>query len=251
MKKTLLAIIALATISINGFGQSCTPDPMYADSSFGAWPDTITNFPPAQEGVFYSEVLDFKLPDDAGEIDPTYSGIPVDSAVLTNVIGLPTGLSYNCDVSTCTWYGGQQGCASLFGTPTSTGTHDVVIELDGWVTIPFVGPITQPVTFTGYKIIVSPAAGITIIHKDEFSSAQNSPNPFGEETTIKFTTGQGGDVSLRVMDILGNSVHTQTVNAVPGENAVKFRNSGLANGVYMYTLSNGAKTVTRKMIVRK
>jgi hypothetical protein len=250
MTKTLLALFAFLALSFSTSAQSCTPDPFYMDSLFGAWPDTITNFPAGQEGVFYSEVLDFKLPIDAGEVDATLAGVPIDSAVLTNVVGLPPGLTYACDVSSCTWYGGQQGCASLYGTPTTPGIYDVTIELDGWVTAFFI-PISEPVTFTGYVIEITPAADILIYKRDDFSISQNSPNPFAEETNINFKTGQAGSVSLRVMDILGNAVHMQEIQANTGDNTFTFKNTGLANGIYMYTLSNGIKSVTKKMTVRR
>lgn len=249
MKKYLLAIIALITISANVMAQSCTPDPFYMDSIYGAWPDTITNFPAGQEGVFYSQVLDFKLPSDAGDIDPVYAGVPIDSAVLTDVTGLPPGLTYICDNSNCTWMGGDQGCASIYGTPTVSGIYDVVIELDGWVTVIFA--ISQPSVFTGYVIEVSPALEIVMYQKNEFSSKQNSPNPFSEETMIHFTTGQNANVDLRVMDILGNIVHNQTVQANAGGNSIRFRNDALSDGIYMYTLSNGERSITKKMTVRR
>jgi len=249
MKKILLFVLAVIMYTANTFGQSCMPDPLYMDSLYGAWPDTITNFPAGQQGVFYSQVLDFKLPADAGEVDPTFAGVPLDSAVLTDVTGLPPGLSYVCDNSSCSWLGGEQGCASIFGTPTTPGTYDVVIELDGWVTVIFA--ISQPAVFTGYVIEITPALDILIYQKDEFSSKQNSPNPFAEETLIKFTTGQSADVDLRVVDIIGNIVHKQTVHAFAGENAIRFRNDALSDGIYMYTLSNGERSITKKMTVRR
>ncbi|MFT7612241.1 MAG: hypothetical protein ACI9J3_001195 [Parvicellaceae bacterium] len=253
MKKTLLALIAVAVLSINANAQSCTPDPLYMDSTFGAWPDTTVNFPPAQEGVFYSETLDFKIPLTVGEIDPAnaLAAESIDSVVLTGVTGLPPGMTYVCDVSSCSWLGGEQGCASLFGTPTVPGSYDVVIELDGYVTLPFVGAFSQPASFTGYVINVSPAAGISIYHVDDFSVSQNSPNPFSDETTINFKTGTAGNVSIRVMNILGSVVHAEQMQAVPGDNTVKFQNTGLSNGVYVFTLTNGIKSVTKKMTIRK
>ena len=93
MKKLVLSIAALVAFTFSGYSQ-CTPDPQYMDSTYGAWPDTITDFPSGQEGVPYSEVLDFKVPSDAGDIDPSFTGVPVDSAVLDNVQGLPPGLTY-------------------------------------------------------------------------------------------------------------------------------------------------------------
>ena len=112
MKKLLLLFFTFCLFTLSSNAQ-CTPDPLYFDSIYGAWPDTVTNFVPGQVGVPYTQILDFKLPSDAGAIDPAYAGVPVDSAVLTAVSGLPPGLSYLCNTPNCTWYGGDQGCASL------------------------------------------------------------------------------------------------------------------------------------------
>lgn len=252
MKKTLLSIILTFGLGILANAQ-CTPNPLYQDSTFGAWPDTTTNLAPAMEGVAYTQVLDFKLPTNAGDINPNFPGVPVDSAVLTNVTGLPTWMSYQCNVSSCTWYGGQQGCATLSGTPPlgSAGTYDITILIKGYATAFLVGPISQNVEFTGYKLVVSSATGITVVEKDGFELAQNSPNPFSEETNISFVTGVSGTMNFKVMDILGNVVHEQMVKTTSGDNVIRFKNNNLSDGIYMYTLSNGKHSVTKKMIIRK
>ena len=249
MKKILLVLIIVGSAIATGFSQSCSPDSLYADSLYGAWPDTVTNFPAGQVGVFYSQILDFKIPADAGEIDTNYAGVPLDSVSLTDVTGLPPGLSYVCDNSNCSWLGGEIGCASLYGTPTTPGTYDVVIELEGYIT--FIWVISEPAVFTGYVIEITPAMDIIVRRKDEFSSKQNSPNPFSEETWIEFSAGKSANVDFRVMDIIGNVVHQETVNANVGENRIRFKNSGLSDGIYMYTLSNGERSITKKMIVKR
>ena len=138
MKKLILLFFSINILAFSSNAQ-CVPDPLYFDSIYGAWPDTITNFGPGQVGVFYTQILDFKLPTDAGDIDPQYIGlgITIDSAVLASVAGLPPGISYACNTSTCSWLGGSQGCAAITGTPTTTGTYDIVISLDGWITVFF------------------------------------------------------------------------------------------------------------------
>ena len=61
MKKLLLFTVSLflTTFFINA---QCTPNPQYADSAYGVWPDTSTNFVSGAVGVAYAQVLDFKLP---------------------------------------------------------------------------------------------------------------------------------------------------------------------------------------------
>ena len=73
MINSLIFTSGLFTFNSNA---QCTPDPLYADSIYGAWPDTVTNFVSGQVGVAYIQVLDFKLPLDAGDVDPGFAGVP-------------------------------------------------------------------------------------------------------------------------------------------------------------------------------
>ncbi|MBX2992040.1 MAG: T9SS type A sorting domain-containing protein [Bacteroidetes bacterium] len=86
----------------------------------------------------------------------------------------------------------------------------------------------------------------------EFHLAQNYPNPFNPTTTIQFKIPAGtyGHTSLRVYDLLGREVAT-LVNEVkqPGHYEVAFDASGLASGVYLYRLTSGSFTVTKKLLL--
>ena len=63
MRKILLTfIIATFFISFTE-AQSFTPDNLYQDSSFGIWPDTAQDLPPAAAGVAYSTDINFICPD--------------------------------------------------------------------------------------------------------------------------------------------------------------------------------------------
>jgi hypothetical protein len=94
---------------------------------------------------------------------------------------------------------------------------------------------------------------------DGFRLEQSFPNPFNPITTIKYTIGgvrdQGPGVSntrLVVYDVLGREVAT-LVNEekAPGSYHVTFDASGLASGVYYYTLTAGDLSRTRAMMLVK
>ena len=54
MRKIILTL-SIALFFINQMeAQSCTPDTIYQDSSFGIWPDTAQDLPPAAAGIAYS-----------------------------------------------------------------------------------------------------------------------------------------------------------------------------------------------------
>ncbi|MBE0636953.1 MAG: T9SS type A sorting domain-containing protein [Bacteroidales bacterium] len=95
-----------------------------------------------------------------------------------------------------------------------------------------------------------------------FRLSQNYPNPFKPTTTISFSNSAQAFVSIKVFDIVGNEVASLLEEAKPaGEYQVTFDASGLAGGIYFYTLSvadlqskTGLSTSfseTRKMILLK
>ncbi|MER3522733.1 MAG: hypothetical protein C4326_01355 [Ignavibacteria bacterium] len=97
-------------------------------------------------------------------------------------------------------------------------------------------------------------------HPAEFRLHQNFPNPFSAagsdvvggnaSTTIAFTLGRASFVSLKVFDVAGREVGTLLEqNMAAGTHAHTFRAHHLAAGVYLYRLSAGGVTQTRKMVV--
>jgi peptidoglycan/xylan/chitin deacetylase (PgdA/CDA1 family) len=93
---------------------------------------------------------------------------------------------------------------------------------------------------------------------------QNYPNPFNPSTKIKFRTAKGGNVTLKVYDILGNEVATLVNKELPaGEYEVEFNShsnlirnlpsgwQGLSSGLYIYKLQTASFIETKKMILLK
>ena len=86
----------------------------------------------------------------------------------------------------------------------------------------------------------------------KFELAQNYPNPFNPSTSIKFSIPQAAKVMLKVYDILGREVAT-LINSekLAGNYEVNFDASKFASGVYVYTLTAGDFTSTKKMMLMK
>jgi hypothetical protein len=71
MKKLLLSTLFTMTYALS-WGQSCTPGANFVDSTYGIWPDTTQNLPPALPNVAYSTDINFKVPSTVtAEIDPS------------------------------------------------------------------------------------------------------------------------------------------------------------------------------------
>jgi|GEM_PF-621382 len=88
---------------------------------------------------------------------------------------------------------------------------------------------------------------------DKFTLNQNYPNPFNPVTTIEFTIPKPGFVNLKIYDISGKEVmNAVNANFNAGKIQYRFDGSGLASGVYFYTLVFDGKLMdTKKMILLK
>ncbi len=87
----------------------------------------------------------------------------------------------------------------------------------------------------------------------QFYLDQNFPNPFNPTTEIKFGITEAANVDLRIYDVLGKEVavliNNEFTNA--GSYSVKFDASKLASGNYIYKMTAGNNTVSRKMQLLK
>ncbi len=85
-----------------------------------------------------------------------------------------------------------------------------------------------------------------------FSLLQNYPNPFNPSTKIQYALGNRQFVQLKIYDIVGNEVAT-LVNKeqLAGKYEISFDASFNSSGVYLYKLSAGNFSETKKMLVLK
>lgn len=247
MKRTLLSL-GLIFIGLAQANAQCTPNPSYITGNFGVYPDTITDFIPGAEGVFYSDTIHLLIPISAQDIDPTLPAATIDSVQLVSVAGIPPGLAIDCNSQTsgpCTMLPTQIGCALMEGTPTQQGIYPLTIEVLGYA---FGGLISVPYSFTGYQIDIG-GVGIAEVNDVTFSGVRNVPNPFSAGTEIRFDLKKAADVELQVYDLLGQSVYNTSLNAVKGTNAIKFEGDTYEQGIYIYQLSANGTMHTGRMVL--
>ncbi|MGE5811547.1 MAG: malectin domain-containing carbohydrate-binding protein, partial [Ignavibacteria bacterium] len=157
-----------------------------------------------------------------------------------------------------------------YRTAYETTISDVSVN-DGILKIHFGSEIDNPL-INGI-VIENKASGLLYndpINLNSFTLWQNYPNPFNPSTKIRytiphtvsplpsrqagFTKGgtEGGFVTLKVYDILGNEIAT-LVNEKqsPNEHDVEFNALSLSTGVYVYTLNMGNLNKSMKMILLK
>ncbi len=130
------------------------------------------------------------------------------------------------------------------------------------VTIALIGPATGADYHLGSYYIVDDLklsdAPVSVEEEvavpSAFSLKQNFPNPFNPETVIRYSVpfGVAGNVTLTVYNSLGQAVATLVDGQKEaGEHQVSFNAADLPSGTYIYRISSGNFTETRKMILIK
>lgn len=241
--KKVLSLIAFGFACFTLQAQPCSPGP---ETTPGVYPDTTTNLPTAYVNQPYFAVVTAVVP-----ADTTISGftVNIDSIGVTAIDSLPSGFIYSANTPSAYWPGGGKGCIAITGTPNAAqvGMHKLVIHLAA-----FVGGAPAPMAYVvnGYKInIIDTTNGVNDLVSEKFELLQNSPNPFSYSTEIRFNALKFGNYDFSVCNILGEVVYKSRVNAVSGTNTITFNGKELRTGLYLYKLSSGNQTITKRMII--
>jgi hypothetical protein len=86
----------------------------------------------------------------------------------------------------------------------------------------------------------------------EYALDQNYPNPFNPSTTINFSISTSEFVTMKIYNSLGQEVSTvvnEFLNA--GSYEVNFNAENLVSGMYIYQITAGSFTSTKKMLLLK
>ncbi len=112
----------------------------------------------------------------------------------------------------------------------------------------------DPFSIPGLKTEIEAVTNI----EDEFTApenfylSQNYPNPFNPATNIEFRIVEGGFVSLKIYDVLGNEIATLINESKPaGTYEVNWNADKFSSGVYFYKVSVGEIVETKKMLLVK
>jgi hypothetical protein len=119
------------------------------------------------------------------------------------------------------------------------------------------GILEGPISFDSFQIEKGVATAVEPQAIDEvpsqYSLSQNYPNPFNAETSIRYSIGTAGHVSLRVYNVTGQLIKTLVDDQrMVGEytavwNGTDEDGQHLASGVYFCRMESGAWTETIKM----
>lgn len=97
----------------------------------------------------------------------------------------------------------------------------------------------------------SPIVSAVIDGNNDFALEQNYPNPFRNETVIKFTLPQRAKVNLSLYDMNGRLVRVLlNESKESGTHAITFHQGSLTSGLYYYTLKTGELTAVKKLTIQ-
>jgi hypothetical protein len=135
-----------------------------------------------------------------------------------------------------------------------------IISIDGTASLDLDIGITNWDQDKGNYLFLNTTDPVVVANEENlpegFVLHQNYPNPFNPSTNIGFRISDGGFVSLKVYDVLGNEITTLVNEHKPaGSYEVEFRPESSiknpASGIYFYQLKAGDYLETKKMILIK
>ena len=151
--------------------------------------------------------------------------------------------------------------------PDSIYAYFVTINADGSSAYPYyIGPqyygvvvsenisSQAHVTVTEAVTVYSPATDVSSHHEIpyRFMLAQNYPNPFNPSTVIQYQLPASSHVTMKVYDIRGSEVLTLVDDMQEaGPHRAELDASKLPSGVYIYRLTSGSFSDSKKLTVLK
>ncbi len=278
MKKVLLTLSILLSFSMIGNAQ-CTPNFIFTFLDIpGIYPPNIPipNIPlngiaDGQENVPYNQTLTLiVLEDTTLDIAPilqlagygaavTLMNAAGISTVMTvdvnhvtyDITGLPSNLSYVCDISGCQYPSGVDGCIQISGTPTQAGTFPIDVNMTINIQIP---PIVDPVfgttifagmgidmpTFPGqqYDLFID---GSSAIVNQELNEVKLFPNPTSDVAILEFE----GKKDIRVFDNLGRIVLAER----DANTSIIISKKQLGTGLFIIEIMDENKIIKQKLII--
>ena len=219
-----------------GFGTSCTPSWGYrvTNCAVGSMPDNC-----------------FRL---NGEVTPveliSFTAQTGDNGVALNWSTATETNNSGFEIQRMLQDGEYKAIAFIPGYGTTTETHNYIYIDENLNAGKYKYRLKQ-IDFDG-SFEYSPEVEVEVTLLLEFSLEQNFPNPFNPSTVISYKLPVGGNVTLKVFDILGKELTTLVNQFKPaGKFDVEFNAEALPGGVYFYRIQANNFIETRKMVLMK
>jgi hypothetical protein len=253
MKKTLLFFVACMMFVFYAgvsFGQ-CTPDPLVTDPEGNGEmiPDTIE----VGENSAFNLTLTIIAPDTASV--GTAGHINLHHITVKSLNNKPSWLTYACNPSNCEFIGTASRCVLVSGTAPlgSAGYIAIDVIVDVYASILGAPVLVQSDYNSGMPlvILVHPEGwGVTEQAYKGFGIMQATPNPFTNTVKLGCFTENPQNVSLKVVNMVGQEVYSEVLSTHSGDNFFQFNGNDLTNGVYFYSVIDAQNRVITKKLIK-
>lgn len=240
MKKIAL-LIMLFIASFASFAQ-CIPDPNW--NTDGISPSRL---PDGTVGTNYSTIISFKTPKDTTLV---YSGqtynATIDSAKAETLKNIPPGFTWACNNSSCTWKGGEKGCALLTGKADSNNlrNYEIKVYIRSWVTIQGLGFQLERIDSSTIDFLI--VGGKNSVQNIAPSPKFNFyPNPVKNILQIETQNLVEKTTIVTITDLTGKVLSTKTLQVDNGTIDV----ADLPKGLHLINFKNSNYSHTQKLII--
>jgi hypothetical protein len=228
-------------LSVDLFAQ-CVPDTTIT----GLYsPTEQEGLPEATIGLAYEAVIHMSVP---AETTITIS-LSVDSVVLTAVNGLPSGLSYECQNSTCGTEGGDFGCIRIFGTPDNpleVGSNDLVAVFQLHTNLP-----TFTYDLKDYSITLNAGTPADIAELDNLGlNLFSERNPMTKGGNLVIQSASSEHSVITIYSLLGSVLGSWKNESGKGLTRVPVDQFNLQPGVYFAVLRQGGESTTLRFVLQ-
>lgn len=93
--------------------------------------------------------------------------------------------------------------------------------------------------------------GMEDLKTNSFLLRQNIPNPTSGYTSIGFHLPKSGELTFKVVDVLGQPAFLETKKQTAGDHSIELNLSHLPNGIYYYSLEFEGHSIVKKMVIAK
>lgn len=134
----------------------------------------------------------------------------------------------------------------------------VLIGPDGKFKSTDIWPISDVSTFEnaittagGGSALVENQCTLASVNELTLSDANVFPNPTSGEVSLNLVSNNEADITLQVVNLVGQVVYTSSSSLFGGENTVKLDLSSLNDGQYIIKITDGTSISTTSVVVKK
>lgn len=91
---------------------------------------------------------------------------------------------------------------------------------------------------------------ISFSQKTTIDDLSAAPNPFTNVTKISFSSDANKTIYFTVKNVLGKTVFRKSVQIKPGKNNIPFYKNNLAAGMYIYSIQENNKTISKRLVIK-